>query len=65
MTVNEIWILSRVPLSQAYPWVAVGLIVVLLLGWYLYGKRLARLFWVGFVLIMAGALLVQYGAPSQ
>ena len=59
-TLLWIWLLSRVPLSQAYPWVAFGTVIVPLLGWYLFGERLAPGFWVGVALIVAGIALVQY-----
>ena len=61
-TLLWIWILSRVPLSQAYPWIAVGTAIVPLLGWYLFDERVAPVFWVGVALIIAGILLVQYGS---
>jgi len=61
-TLLWIWILSRVPLSQAYPWVAVGAAVVPLLGWYLFGERITPVFWLGVALIVVGIVLVQYGA---
>src|SRR5438094_593775 len=46
-TILWIWILSRVPLTQAYPWVAVTVLVVSLLGWWLYGERPSPIFWLG------------------
>ncbi|HEY3910600.1 MAG TPA: SMR family transporter [Stellaceae bacterium] len=63
-TLLWIWILSRVPLSQAYPWVAVGMVVVPLLGWYLFGERIAPMFWIGTALIIAGLALIHYGNSS-
>jgi multidrug transporter EmrE-like cation transporter len=57
--------LSRVPLSHAYPWVAVGMAIVPFLGWYVYGERLTPMFWVGVALIMAGVLVIHYGASNQ
>ncbi len=64
-TLLWIWILSRVPLSQAYPWVAVGTALVPFLGWYLYGERVSPVFWAGIALVVAGVLVTQYAAPSQ
>ncbi len=64
-TLLWIWILSRVPLSQAYPWAAVGMVIVPLLGWYLYGERIAPVFWVGVALIAAGIFVIQYGTQQQ
>lgn len=61
-TLLWIWILSRVPLAQAYPWVAMGMVIVPLLGWYLFGERIGPLFWLGAVLVIAGIILVQYGS---
>jgi len=59
-TMLWVWILSRVPLSQAYPWVAFGTVVVSLLSWCLFGERLVPMFWIGMMLIVAGLLLIQY-----
>lgn len=58
-TVLWIWILSRISLARAYPWVAAGVVIVPLIGWLYFGERLRPLFWVGIVLILAGILLVQ------
>src|SRR5271165_2850295 len=59
-----IWILSRVPLSQAYPWVAIGMAIVPLLGWYVFGERVEPLFWLGVSLILAGVIVTQYASTS-
>jgi drug/metabolite transporter (DMT)-like permease len=64
-TLLWIWILSRVPLSQAYPWVALGTAIVPFLGWYLYGERLSPAFWVGVALIIGGIAVIQYSVPSR
>src|SRR5271166_2997958 len=61
-TLLWIWILSRVSLSQAYPWVAVGMVVVPLLGWLVFGERVAPVFWLGVAFIVVGVALTQYGA---
>jgi len=63
-TLMWIWILSRVPLSQAYPWVAIGTAIVPLLGWYLFDEHITPTFWVGVALIMVGIILTQYGVSS-
>jgi multidrug transporter EmrE-like cation transporter len=59
-----IWILSRVPLSQAYPWVAIGMAIVPLLGWYMFGERVEPMFWLGISLILAGIIVTQYASRS-
>lgn len=61
-TLLWIWILSRVTLMQAYPWVALGMIIVPLLGWFVFGERVAPVFWLGVACIIAGVGLTQYAA---
>jgi undecaprenyl phosphate-alpha-L-ara4N flippase subunit ArnE len=60
-TVIWIYILSFVPLIEAYPWIAVSTIAVPLIGLFYYGERVGVLFWVGMALIVAGLLLTQIG----
>ena len=59
-TLLWIWLLSRIPLSQAYPWVALSVIVVPLMSWQFLGERLNPVFWVGLFLIFTGLLLTQF-----
>lgn len=59
-----VWILSRVPLSQAYPWAAAGVAIVPLLGWYVFGERVGTLFWFGVMLILTGISITQYASQS-
>jgi multidrug transporter EmrE-like cation transporter len=61
-TVLWIWILSRVPLMQAYPWVAANMAIVPLIGWFTFGERVTPVFWLGVVLILTGILLTQIAA---
>jgi len=61
-TLLWIWILSRVPLAQAYPWVAVGMVIVPLLAWYLFDEHIGPMFWVGAALVIAGIIVIQYGS---
>ena len=63
-TVLWIWILSRISLARAYPWVAVGVVIVPLIGRYYFGEPLHPLFWAGVALIFAGILLVQHAAGT-
>lgn len=60
-TVLWIFVLSRVPLIEAYPWIAAATVAVPLIGWFYYGERVGPLFWAGLVLIIAGLLLTQLG----
>ena len=59
-----IWILSRVPLSLAYPWVGAGVILVPMLAYLVYGERVNAMYWVGAVFVAVGIILTQYGTSS-
>jgi drug/metabolite transporter (DMT)-like permease len=61
-TLLWIWILSRVPLTQAYPWVAAGIVIVSLLGWLIFNETVGPLFWLGVALIIIGLMLTQYAS---
>jgi drug/metabolite transporter (DMT)-like permease len=63
-TLLWIWILSRVPLTQAYPWMAISLVIVPLAGWFVFGERVTPIFWLGMVLILVGLLLTQLAAQT-
>jgi multidrug transporter EmrE-like cation transporter len=60
-TLLWIWILSRVPLSIAYPWVAAGVVIVPLLSWWVYGEKINLTFWFGAGLVVVGILITQRG----
>ncbi|MDE2006223.1 MAG: EamA family transporter [Rhodospirillales bacterium] len=60
-TLLWIWILSRVPLTRAYPWVSLGAILVPLAGWWWFGEGVTPRFWLGVGLIVAGMALTQAG----
>jgi len=63
-TLLWIWILARVSLMQAYPWVAVGVIIVPLLSSHFFGERVAPMFWLGAGLIAVGLVLTQCSRPA-
>ena len=58
-TVLWIWILSRVPLSRAYPYVALGVVIVPLASLLVFGERVRPAFWFGTGLIVAGIIVTQ------
>jgi drug/metabolite transporter (DMT)-like permease len=64
-TLLWIWILSRVPLSQAYPWVALTIFLVAFFGWWFFGERPSPVFWLGLVLVMIGVVITQYSAGNR
>ena len=63
-TLLWIWILSRVPLMQAYPWVSAGVVIVPLAGVYFFNERASPIFWLGVCLVVAGILITQYSMES-
>lgn len=60
-TLLWIWILSRVPLSRAYPFVALGVAFVPLASIIMFGERVRPAFWFGVILIVAGIIIAQMG----
>jgi drug/metabolite transporter (DMT)-like permease len=61
-TLLWIWILSRVSLSQAYPWVALAMGMVPVLAAYVFHERVGNLYWLGIALVVLGVSLTQYAA---
>ncbi len=60
-TVLWIWILTRVPLSRAYPFAALAMILVPLASAAIYGERIRPVFWLGAALVVAGIVVAQRG----
>lgn len=60
VTALGLWVmgLRQVDLSVAYPFIALGLVLVTLLSWSVLGEPLVATHWVGMGLITAGVLLV-------
>jgi drug/metabolite transporter (DMT)-like permease len=63
-TLLWIWILSRVPLSRAYPYVALGVVLVPLASLLFFGERVRPVFWLGAGLIVAGIIVTQMDLPK-
>jgi drug/metabolite transporter (DMT)-like permease len=63
-TLLWIWILSRVPLSRAYPWIAVTTAIVPCIGWLVFDEPVAPYFWVGLALILFGLAITQFQVAS-
>ncbi len=64
-TLMWIFVLSRVPLSQAYPWMAAATVIVPLLGYFFYGEQMSWTYWAGMALIVAGLTLTQLGGAVR
>jgi len=60
LTLLWTWILSQVPLSRAYPFVALAFVVTPVLGSLLLGKRLSGTVMLGTGLVLAGLMVVVY-----
>ena len=58
-TVLWVVVLSRVPLTEAYPWIAGATVAVPLIGWLFYNERVGASFWIGIALIAVGLILTQ------
>ncbi len=59
-----LWILTRVPLSEAYPWSALGAVFVPLLAVLVLGETVRPMFWAGAGLIGLGVVLTQLGSGA-
>ena len=63
-TLLWIWILSRVTLSQAYPWVALAMGIVPVLAAVVFHERVGGMYWLGIALVVLGVFVTQYASPS-
>jgi drug/metabolite transporter (DMT)-like permease len=53
-TLLWVYLLQQIPLSKAYPFVALGFILVPLAGQFLFGEIVPRIYWLGVFLILIG-----------
>ena len=58
-------VLSRVPLSVAYPIVAVGYVVVVLYSYFVFDEPVKWIAWVGLALIVLGVAITAQGLKSN
>lgn len=56
-TLAWIWLLSKLELTRAYPFMALSFIFVPLLSTFLLGEHISPRYWAGTILIIAGLLL--------
>lgn len=52
------WVLSKLPVSQAYPFISLGFVMVAIVSFFLFGERLDGLSILGIALIAFGIVLV-------
>ena len=58
LTLYWIWLLNRVAISYAYPFVALSIAMVVGSGWIFWGEKLVFLHGLGVLLVMAGVILI-------
>jgi drug/metabolite transporter (DMT)-like permease len=63
-TLLWIFVLSRVPITLAYPWIAAATAAVPVIGWLAFGEHVGPAFWVGFAMILIGLTLTQLSAGN-
>ena len=64
-TVLWVWILTRLPLSIAYPFVGLSFVMVALVGWYFLGETPSVRGWIGVLMVAAGVALVASSAGAK
>ena len=57
-TIFWLYLLQRIPLSLAYPFTALAMVIVPILAMYLFGERVNFSYWIGLVLILAGIIVI-------
>ncbi len=60
-----VFILRTTPLSLAYPFVALGFIILPILSWWLFEEKLDWSLGIGTILIVCGMLVIALGARPQ
>lgn len=63
-TLLWVWLLSRVTLMQAYPWVSAGVVIVPLLSGFIFGEKVTPVYWLGAALVVAGIAVTQYSVQN-
>lgn len=57
---SHLYVLSRVELSYAYPFLSLAYVVVAVFAWMVFGENLNVIRWAGIALICAGTVLISY-----
>jgi drug/metabolite transporter (DMT)-like permease len=64
-TVLWVWILTKLPLSTAYPFVGLSFVMVALAGWCFLGETPSIRGWIGVLMVAAGVALVASSAGAE
>ena len=57
-TICWLYILQRIPLSLAYPFSALAMVMVPIIAVYLFGERLTWSYWIGVLFIFTGIIII-------
>lgn len=57
MTLAWVWALQYIPLSKAFPFVAIGYVMVPAAGWLFFDERIGGIYLLGGALVLAGVFL--------
>jgi drug/metabolite transporter (DMT)-like permease len=58
LTIFWIFILSKLPLSVAYPFVLLSFLTTPLAGLYFFGETIGKMYWVGLGVMVIGGLII-------
>lgn len=58
LTVYWIWLLGKISISYAYPFVATSIAIVVVLGWVMWGEKFSFIHLCGVLLVLAGVILI-------
>lgn len=58
MTVLWVWILTRVPLSRAYPFIALAFVFTPALAFLMFGESVSLRYFIGLTFILAGLIVL-------
>jgi drug/metabolite transporter (DMT)-like permease len=65
-TLLWVWLLTYIPLSAAYPFVALSFVAVPIASWWFLGEPLDRRYWTGIGLIVTGVAVIAVAmAPNR
>jgi len=59
-TILWLYILQRIPLSIAYPFSALAIVIVPIFAMFLFGERLSFSYWVAIILIVSGVAIISH-----
>ena len=57
-TIFWLYILQRIPLTLAYPFSALAMVLVPIIAVYLFGERLTWSYWIGVIFIFTGIIII-------